>query len=427
MSEAFRVKAQQTDVVEIVSRQLNSAIEDGDVGAVCYLGGCLLRIMTVEAKVVSFRTNQVLAVATVAHVADVATLLVGRIMQNPFGVVNFGLVGMAGLTDGDAIGLQHLRGRASVRIVAVRTVALRTGMGNLGGFDCLRLAVMTGDAQSPYAGLSQHNLSILGRLMAAITGAGSKGHVDKLLHQFGRSGFVRIMTAGARRLLKRLSVMWLCDGCVGWIVTGDAELGSGLRQVVVKFLGAVFSDFVGGVAGVAAHVDGGVMAAVLRGTQSDVVTFEAEIFVLAARHSLPQQFLIGGGVGVVTLEAIFFRGGMDDNAWLHGVLVCVTFVAEVRDAGGSQIYARGLTGDADHVAGQTSHINGWMYVGAFTFFFVTLETLRSVGSLFKGDRMDACECAGARAQEEQEGGYCDDLPGDSNRYLGYVLTQLTAT
>jgi hypothetical protein len=184
-------------------------------------------------------------------------------------------------------------------------------------------------------------------------------------------------------------------------VAADAELRSSFNQVVIEFLRAVFSGFVGDVAGVAAHVDSGVMAAILDGAQPDVVTSEAEIFVLPAGHSLQQQTFVGGSVRVVTFKAIIFGGGMDDDAWLRGVFVGVTFEAEIGDACSFQVYARGLTRDADHVARQTSHINRRMYVLAFAFIFVTLETLRSVGSLFEGNGMHGCERAGDNTQKEQ--------------------------
>jgi hypothetical protein len=113
---------------------------------------------------------------------------------------------------------------------------------------------------------------------------------------------------------------------------------------------------------------------------------------------------------------------MNHHSRLHGVLIRVTFKTESRNACGFQVYARGLTRIADHVARQTAHLDRWMYVLALAFIFVTLETLWSVGSFFEGDWVHACKCAGAKAREEQDGdSYRSDSVGDHNRVLQYAL------
>jgi hypothetical protein len=225
------------------------------------------------------------------------------------------------------------------------------------------------------------------------------------------------MALRAHRAPKWLPAMRLDQGRVLRVMAADAELRSGFNQVVIEFLCAVFSDFVRDVAGITAHVERSVTAAARGIAQSRFVTSEAEIFVLPARRLLPQQSLILGGVRVVTLEAILLSGRMNHDARLHSVLIPVTFKTEICDACSFQVYARGITHGADHVAGQTSHINRRMYVLAFAFFFVTLETLRSVGSFFQGDWMHDCERAGDHAREEQEGRYGCDSVDDFNRVL----------
>ena len=94
-------------------------------------------------------------------------------------------------------------------------------------------------------------------------------------------------------------------------MTIDAQRGSVLGQVEIEFALAPFARLVRDVAGVAAHVERGVAAALFRNIRALGVAGEAEIVFLVARGRLQQLKLIVGGMRIVALQAIANGGRVD--------------------------------------------------------------------------------------------------------------------
>ena len=83
---------------------------------------------------------------------------------------------------------------------------------------------------------------------------------------------------------KGLSLVSLDEGFVLDVVAVDAECRDSLGQVTVKFLLSLFADFVGRVAGVTSHVEGGMAAAFFRNVQALVMAIETEVRALVSRR-----------------------------------------------------------------------------------------------------------------------------------------------
>ena len=111
----------------------------------------------------------------------------------------------------------------------------------------------------------------------------AKGLVQEGLHQLGGFRLVRIVAGEAIGRGEGLSLVRLHQTGVLHIVTIDAQRGSVLGQVKIKFALAALARLVHRVAGVAAHVECGVAAALLRNIRSLRVAGEAEIVFLIAR------------------------------------------------------------------------------------------------------------------------------------------------
>ena len=112
------------------------------------------------------------------------------------------------------------------------------------------------------------------------------------------------------------------------VMTVKAQRWRRFGEVIVEldFAERYFADracFVRGVAGVAAHVEGGVAAAFGGDIEAGGVASKAEIFFLVAGFGLQQLILIVGSVGVVTLHAIAHGRGMNSAFDVGGIFVGV--------------------------------------------------------------------------------------------------------
>src|SRR5689334_18282043 len=143
----------------------------------------------------------------------------------------------------------------------------------------------------------------------------------------------------------------------------------------------------GGVAGVAAHVERGVAASLLGDVHAGVVAGQAKIFFLLSRHRLEQLVLVIGGVGIVALEAVAYGRGMNLALDLSGILVGVAGEAKRLGSGGRQLYAGDVLSIPDLVAGGATsgdrRVNGL----AFRLVLVALDALFGGGVLVQGNGM----------------------------------------
>src|SRR5579872_7453122 len=153
---------------------------------------------------------------------------------------------------------------------------------HLGGLDLLALVVVAGQAESLGVGLGQDHLTVLGGRVAGIAAIALERCVLKLRHQLGRVGLVRIVALHAVGAGERLVVMRLLELFVVGVVAIEAERRARLGQVELVVLSCFRSGLVGHMAGIAAHVEGGVTASLLRYMQSSLVALAAEIFFFAA-------------------------------------------------------------------------------------------------------------------------------------------------
>lgn len=95
-----------------------------------------------------------------------------------------------------------------------------------------------------------------------------------------------IVAGGAVGGAERLVVMRLLQARILHVVAVEAECRSALRKVIVEFRFANLSDLVGDVAGITAHVEGGMSATFFRHIQSLFVAIETKILTFFARLGL---------------------------------------------------------------------------------------------------------------------------------------------
>ncbi len=143
-----------------------------------------------------------------------------------------------------------------------------------------RLLAVASNADSPRIGLRQHNLVVLGRLVARVAHLVFEWIVRERLHQLGLRGLMRIVALRAVGCAEGLALMGLLQSCVFRIVTLDAQLRDRTLQVIFKFLFPARAVLVCYVTSLTTHVEGGVTAAVFRYVQSLRMAGQAEIVIL---------------------------------------------------------------------------------------------------------------------------------------------------
>src|SRR5215471_10004439 len=116
--------------------------------------------------------------------------------------------------------------------------------------------------------------------MAGVARLVGKRRMQKLPHQLWRRRLMRIMTTGAISLLKWLVLMCLLQCCIFHIVAIDAERGRSFGQMKIELRFSHLAGLMSDVARIAAHIQRGVPASLLRHIQSFIVAIEAEILSL---------------------------------------------------------------------------------------------------------------------------------------------------
>ena len=161
----------------------------------------------------------------------------------------------------------------------------------------------------------------------------------------------------------------------------------------------VSARFVGGVAGVATHVERGVAAALLRHIESGLVAGAAEVLFRIARCRFEELEFVVAGVGIVASETVANRRGMHRSLYVRCLLVCVAGKAKRGWGGGDELNAGDVFVDTDFVAACAACGHGGVNGLAFVFTFMALEALGRVGVLVEGDGVHGG--AGAHGQQSE--------------------------
>ena len=194
------------------------------------------------------------------------------------------------------------------------------------------------------------------------------------------------MATGAGRRGEGLVMMrFLQVRAVG--VAVETERRSSLGQMKIKLGFAHFSGLMCDMAGIAAHVEGGVAAAFFRNVQALFMAIKAEILALIPRRGLKQLILVVAGVRIVTLDAIAHGRRMHAAFEGGGVFVGMATEAKCLRSRSDELDASYIFVDPNFVAAQTSGGNGGVDGLALRFVIVALEAFFGVDVLLKRNRM----------------------------------------
>ena len=222
-----------------------------------------------------------IVVAAVRRVTGGASLHKGGLMVHRL-LAQVVEVAVTSQADGDRIGLRQSRLVAGVRAMAIGAIARRAGMWHFGRLDQLGLVVMAGYAQGLGVGLRQHYFSVFCRRVAGVAAIHRERCMHELIHQLGKRRLVRIMTlqtVGRGEGLVLMSFLQVCVLCIMAVQTERRGRLGQMEPVLCRRFGA---RLVGEVAGVTAHIESGMTAALLGHIQSRLVATEAEVFLIAA-------------------------------------------------------------------------------------------------------------------------------------------------
>src|SRR6266542_6558934 len=161
---------------------------------------------------------------------------------------------------------------------------------------------------------------------------------------------MRIMAVQAIGLAERLPLVRREQSRILGVVTGLAKCRSIFRKVEVEFSNSPLAGLVRDMAGVAAHIHGGVMAAVFCIRQAGLMAGKAEVLVLVASGGgLEQLELIVRGVRIMALHAIAHCRRVDLPLDVGGLLVRMAGEAEAVGGGCLELDAGRSLRDADLV------------------------------------------------------------------------------
>ena len=234
--------------------------------------------------------------------------------------------------------------------MAIGAVAGSAGMRHLGGVDELGLVVMAGYADCFGVRLRQHDFSVFRRSVAGIAAPGLEGRMHELHHQLGRRGLMGIVALHAVGGGERLTLMRFLQVSILGIVAIEAERRRRFGQMELVVHGRFGAGFVGNVAGVTAHVERGMAAALLWRVHSGLVATEAEVLFFGAGHGLEELILVVADVGIVASEAVAHRGGMHGALDARSPLIVMAGEAKRKGRGGDQLDARNVFVYADLMA-----------------------------------------------------------------------------
>ena len=187
---------------------------------------------------------------------------------------------------------------------------------------------MTRHAQRLHIGLCQHDLAVLGRLVARIATVPLKWHVLKLRQQLRRIGLMRIVTLDAIGSATRLVIVFLRELGVLHIMTIHAQRGRRLGQMEAILRCRLGSCFMRGVAGIATHVERSMAASLFRRMQTGLMAFQAKIFFLVARRRLQKLVLVIARMRVMARQAVAHRRRMNSPLDIRSFFIGMATDAE---------------------------------------------------------------------------------------------------
>ena len=220
--------------------------------------GLRVRPMTLEAKRVSLRAQQLGKVAAVGIVASRTALLECGLVQDPL-AVQFGLVAVTGEAHIYRVRFEKAGRATSVRAVTIGAVTGGSGMLHLGRLDLPGLLLVATHAQFTDAGFGQHHFPILGRGVTGLALRFFEGLVDERLQELRAGGLVWVVATQTIGFLERQVTVGLGKSGLSHIVAIQSQCWRALGEMENTI--HLLADFVALVATVAAHIQRGVAAA----------------------------------------------------------------------------------------------------------------------------------------------------------------------
>lgn len=272
-------------------------------------------------------------------------------------------------------------------VMARNTVALRSRVLDLCFFDLLGLVRMAGDAQGLRVGIGQDDFPVLRGSVADFAGLIRERRMRELLQQFGFRRLVRIVALNAVRIRKRLVGVCLLQRGILRVVTIEAKTRSRLGQMEVEFLLSLFAGLVGRMAGLAAHVERRMAAALLGNVDPDVVATQAEVFFLTSRGRLQKLILVVARVRIVTLHAITHCGTVHGALDVGRILIRMAGQAQARRRGRDQLDPRDVFVNANLVTAGAAHRDRRVNGLAFALFRVAFQALGGICVFVEWDRV----------------------------------------
>jgi len=223
--------------------------------------------------------------------------------------------------------------------------------------------------------LGKDDLAVLCGLMAGRARIlVAKWGVYENLHQLRFGRLMRIVTAGAIRLIEWLIIVRLLKVGAGGIVTVQTQLRNALGQVVIEFLLAQFTGLVCDMAGAAAHVEGSMPAAALGNIHAHRVACEAKVlFGCGTFRSKFQLELVGRCVRIMAFQTIMHCRLMDPPRSIFCVLIGMTGNAKRLRSRGNELYSSYILVDPDLVTRGTSHLQRRMDMSTFRLFLMAFD------------------------------------------------------
>lgn len=212
---------------------------------------------------------------------------------------------------------------------------------------------------------------------------------------------MRIVAGQAIRRSERLVLVRLLQiGALG-IMAIQAERRRRFGQMEIELRLSNLARLVRRVASLAAHVEGGVAAAVLpQILRPNFMAGEAKIIFLVARRRLQQLKLVVRGMRVVALQAVAYRRWMHMAFNLRRVLIGMAAQTNFVRDGGNQCYVGCVFVSPDLMAAQATRRNCRMNELALRFIFVAFEALGRIDVLIQWNRMNRGR--GAREQQRNQ-------------------------
>lgn len=324
-------------------------------------------------------------------VADAASLPEDRLMMHRF-LLQIGDFAVAIETDGYAGALRQAGLAAGMRAVTVGAFAGSAGMLNFCGFNLLGFVIVASDTEGFRVALGEDNFAVFRGSVADVALLIGEGRMGKLRHQLGSGGLMRIVASDAIGLFEWLILVRLLQIGIAGIVAIETKRRRPFGQMKIVFQFAQLAGFVGGMAGIATHIESGVAAALGWYVLAGIMASEAEILFGIAGNWFEQLILVIGNVGVVALEAIAHRGRVNRTFNIGRFFVGVAGQAESHGSGGDELDVSDVAIDANFVATGAAHSHSGVHGFALGFVLVAGDAGGRIGFGIKRNRMLHGEC-----------------------------------